>query len=248
MSQPTCHFRSTWSALCLTALVAGSNVWAAPSGNDAPESPQQDQTMAIRSLAASLKVGDVVFIRATARPFREVAIATGSWTNHVGIVIDTEGAEPLIGESTFPFSRTTTLSRFAARSDGGRVAVGRLKVPLSPEQQREVFAAATRRAGVFYDTGFNLRSRRQFCSRYVREVLAESSAIQVGEVETFEALLARRPGTDLRFWRVWYFGRIPWQRETVTPASLLRSDALRLVFDGVVFDDVTLPSLADPRL
>jgi len=39
---------------------------------------------------------------------------------------------------------------------------------------------------------------------------------------------------DLGFWKVWYFGRIPWQRETVTPASVLSSAQLRPIFDGVV--------------
>jgi len=178
-------------------------------------------------------LGDLVFIRVPMRPFREVAAATGSWTNHVGIVVgsDTEG-EALIGESTFPFSRTTTLSRFVARSEGGRVAVARLVDEPTNEQKKAIAGAARRRAGIFYDTGFNLRSRRQFCSRYVREVLREATGTEVGEVETFQQLLARRPGTRLGFWKLWYFGSIPWQRETVTPASVLASPALRVVFDG----------------
>ena len=187
---------------------------------------------AIRALAPTLKVGDVVFIRVAARPFREVAAATDSWTNHVGIVIDTAGEDPLIAESTFPLSRTSKLSKFVARSEGGRLAIARLRA-LAPEQQPQIIAAAERRTGVFYDTGFDLHSRRQFCSRYVREVIAEATGIQVGEVETFAGLLSRKPHTDLGFWRVWYFGQIPWQRETVTPASLLRSPELLPLFDGI---------------
>ncbi|MBN3821173.1 hypothetical protein G3N57_33685, partial [Paraburkholderia sp. Se-20369] len=64
-----------------------------------------------------------MFIRVPARPFREVADATGSWTNHVGIVVDTSGAEPVVAESTFPWAKLTPLSRFVARSEGGRVAL-----------------------------------------------------------------------------------------------------------------------------
>ncbi|MBN3816536.1 hypothetical protein G3N57_07820, partial [Paraburkholderia sp. Se-20369] len=96
-------------------------------------------------------------------------------------------------------------------------------------------AAAERRIGTLYDTGFNLRSRRQFCSRYVREVLGDATGVEVGDVETFATLLERRPGAKLGFWRLWYFGRIPWGRETVTPASVIRSDKLTLEFDGIVF-------------
>jgi hypothetical protein len=55
----------------------------------------------------------------------------------------------------------------------------------------------------------------------------------VGRVETFATLLAQAPQTDVGFWRAWYFGRIPWQRETVTPASVMRTQGLRPVFDGV---------------
>ena len=74
----------------------------------------------------------------------------------------------------------------------------------------------------------------------MREVIEEATGTQVGEVETFATLLTRRPQTDLGFWRVWYFGQIPWQRETVTPASLLRSPELMPVFDGVAVTSTAL--------
>jgi len=187
----------------------------------------------VTALAASLQVGDIVFTRIGAYPFRKVAEATGTWTNHVGIVLDVSGKEPVIGESRFPFSGSTTLSRFVARSAGGRVAVMRLPEPLTAGQQAALAAAASERAHVFYDTGFDAHSHRQFCSRYVREVLQQATGVEVGRVETFAQLLADAPQADVGFWRAWYFGSIPWQRETVTPASLLRTPGLRLVFDGV---------------
>jgi hypothetical protein len=192
------------------------------------------QTVSTPQLAALLHVGDVVFIRIPALPFRKVAEATCTWTNHVGIVLDIRGGEPTIGESRFPFSGATPLSRFVARSEGRRVAVARLADSLDDDQRTRVVAAARKRAGVLYDTGFGLHSRRQFCSRYVREVLMEATGTALGEVESFASLLARNPRTDLLFWRIWYFGRIPWSRETVTPASLLVSPSLQSVYDGVV--------------
>jgi Permuted papain-like amidase enzyme, YaeF/YiiX, C92 family len=222
------------TAVFLAALLAANPILARA------EPANASAATSVRTIAPSLNVGDVVFIRVAARPFREVAAATDSWTNHVGIVIDTAGDEPLIAESTFPLSRTTKLSKFAARSEGGRLAVARLKAPLTPGQQQQLAAAAGRRTGIFYDTGFDLHSRRQFCSRYVREVIEEATGIRVGEVETFAALLTRRPQTDLGFWRVWYLGQIPWQRETVTPASLLRSPELVPVFDGIAALGTTL--------
>lgn len=185
-------------------------------------------------VAQGLRVGDLIFIRARARPFREVAAATGSWTNHVGIVVRHCAHGTWIAESRFPWSRTTRLQRFVARSEDGRVAVARLRAPLDAAQQQRLQQGVRRRLGVLYDTGFNLHSRRQFCSRFVREVLADAAGIEVGEVQSFAQLFAHRPQASLAFWRLWYFGRIPWARETVTPASVLRSPALQITFDGRV--------------
>lgn len=196
----------------------------------------------VDALAPQLAVGDLVFIRVDAKPFREVAAATGSWTNHVGIVVATNGGLVQVAESTVPLSRRTSLERFVARSEGGRVAVRRLSTPLTAEQALRVDAAARQREGIWYDTGFNLHSPRQFCSRFVHEVLRDATGLTVGEVETFAQLLQRRPQANLGFWRWWYFGQIPWQRQTVTPASVMDSPQLQTVFDGlVVSSSLSLP-------
>lgn len=190
------------------------------------------QRMGVRDLEKQLEIGDVVFIRIPKPPFTKVSDTTSSWTNHVGIVTDVSGAEPVIAESRVPFSGETTWSKFVKRSDMGRIAVTRLPRPLDAQQQSRLKRAVAARRGILYDTGFDLHSRRQFCSRYVREVLQEAAGIELGEVEDFSTLLKRNPEADQRFWRVWYFGHIPWQRETVTPASLFRDGRMRIVFDG----------------
>ncbi|WP_234413649.1 YebB family permuted papain-like enzyme [Ideonella sp. A 288] len=229
--------RSAARLRVLTATLAALAVLQMPAGATGAEPAASGAAAASATLAEltpRLAVGDLVFIRVGARPFVEVAAATGSWTNHVGVVVDTTGAEPVIAESTVPWSRLTPLSRFAGRSQDGRVAVAPSAAPLSTDQQRRVAEAAQRRLGTWYDTGFDLHSRRQFCSRFVREVLAEATGVQVGEVETFGQLLERHPEADQRFWTLWYLGSIPWQRETVTPASVLHSPRLVAVFDGRV--------------
>jgi len=207
----------------------------APVGRDAvanKEPVAQAERVMVAQLGSSLRVGDVVFIHVSALPFERVALATGSWTNHVGIVVDVSGGEPVVAESTVPLSRTTTLSRFIARSKQGRVAVKRLDRPLSDAERLAIAQASRKRMGIRYDTGFDLHSNGEFCSRFVREVMAEATGIEVGQVETLKALLQRHPETEQSFWRVWYFGRIPWTRETVTPASVLDSPRLLTVFDG----------------
>ncbi len=180
-------------------------------------------------LESIVRVGDLVFIRLRYPPFKAIASATGTWTNHVGIVVDLNRSGPIIAESRVPLSRRTTLKAYVRRSENGRVAVLRLPRLLEPERVR---AAAYVRLGCLYDTGFNIDSHRQFCSRFVHEVVKEACGESLGEISTFGALLARQPDTDLRLWKLWYFGKIPWMRRTITPASLYLDPALRVAFDG----------------
>jgi hypothetical protein len=188
----------------------------------------------ISDLESGLRVGDIVFTRIDGLPFRQVADATGTWTNHVAIVVGFNWLGAIVAESRVPLSRRTRFRRFVRRSAGGRVAVLRLPRSLSDEEVTMLRRSMRRRLGRLYDTGFNLRSRRQFCSRFVREVLQESTGEAIGEVQTFRELLERNPAADLRLWKMWYFGRIPWDRTTVTPESLYTCRSLRIVFDGTV--------------
>ncbi|POM15491.1 hypothetical protein CSX04_03779 [Burkholderia cepacia] len=99
-----------------------------------------DRTMplaTIRTLAASAHVGDLVFIRVPASAPRDAAGTTGTWANRFGIVVDTSGDEPVIAESGFAWTKLTPLSRFVARTDGGRIALAR----------RVAAPTATRNAG-----------------------------------------------------------------------------------------------------
>jgi hypothetical protein len=193
--------------------------------------------MNVSELEVTLHTGDIVFTRIRGTPFRQLADVTRTWTNHVGIVVGFDSFGAVVAESRLPLSSRTKFANFVRRSADGRVAVMRLSRPLSDSEIRRLECAAGRRLGRLYDTGFSLRSRRQFCSRFVREVLQESTGVQIGEITTFRDLFERNPGTDLRLWKIWFFGRIPWERTTVTPASLYTSTSLKIVFDGALRRD-----------
>lgn len=199
-----------------------------------PEPQSLPTALPIGQLARQLSVGDIVFIRVDVLPFRKVADATGSWTNHVGVVVDIDGAEPTIAESTVPLAKTTPLSKFVGRSELGRVAVMRMRAPLDAQKQVRIRQASEARMGIRYDTGFDLASKGLFCSRLVYEVFLEATGTEVGEVENFGTLLTKNPQADLRFWKAWFLGSIPWSRKTVTPASVMHSKELSALFDGYV--------------
>lgn len=198
----------------------------------ASETDQPHQSLA--SLQSQLKVGDVVFVQVLPLPFRKVSEATNSWVNHVGIVVDTSGGEPIVAESKFPLSTHTPLSKFVGRSADGRVATRRLHTPITVEQQQAIASESRKRLGKLYDTGFNLDSSRQFCSKFVHQVVLDSTGQRIGDKESFQQLLTSNPDAKLGFWKLWFFGQIPWDRTTLTPASLYRSPALQTAFDGRV--------------
>lgn len=201
-----------------------------PESTDRPSSELPTRTCS--ELASRMRIGDLVFIRIRFPPFTAIASATGTWTNHVGIVVEFNRSGPVIAESRVPLSRRTTLRAYLRRSENGRVAVLRLSRHLTDLESERVRAAAYVRLGRLYDTGFSIDSHRQFCSRFVHEVVKEACGESLGEISTLAALLARHPDTDLRFWHLWYFGKIPWRRRTITPASLYLDPALQVAFDG----------------
>lgn len=179
----------------------------------------------------NLQIGDVVFIRIDNFIFNNVATATSSWVNHVGVIVGFKNNQYWVAESTIPFSKITSLSKFISRSKEKSFVIARLKQPLSNEQKKALVRASKTRMNIIYDTGFNFNSRGQFCSRFVYEVIKEAANIEVGAVESFQKLLSKNPEYGLRFWKIWFFGFIPWKRLTVTPASQFKSKQLDLIYD-----------------
>lgn len=174
--------------------------------------------------------GDVIFSRIPNLLYRKVAEATGSPTSHVGILFGDGQGGWLVAESKVPFARYSTLQNFLSRSAGGWHVIRRPRQGLNEEQVAALRAACDARIGTLYHSGFRYESRRTFCSKFVHEVYREALGIKVGRIETFAELLAQQPATALAFWKIWFFGRIPWQRTTVTPASQLVCDSLETVW------------------
>lgn len=111
----------------------------------------------LADLQGVLRVGDLVFTRIPFSPFRQIAAATGTWTNPVGVVVDVNNAYALVAESRLPLSCRTRFACFARRSAERRVAVLRLRRPVTDREVQRLQQAAARRLGRLYDTGFNLR-------------------------------------------------------------------------------------------
>lgn len=181
---------------------------------------------------AVFETGDIVFTCIGASLFREVSTASRCWCNHVGIITGYHGDDYQVAESRIPLSGVITLSAFIQRSAGQRYAVRRLQGGLTVEQKLAVMQQVPTRLHKLYHTGFDYECSRQFCSKFVFDIYRDALGVQVGSVETFGQLLKNNPGADLLFWRFWFLGAIPWDRKTVTPASLWQHPGLEGIYDS----------------
>lgn len=179
-----------------------------------------------------LEIGDIVFTCVAAYLFQSISKASLCWSNHVGIIIGHDGDDYLVAESRVPLSQVTTLTKFVNRSHRKHYAIKRLASQLTEPQKEALCKEVPKRLRVFYHTGFKLDSKLQFCSKFVYEIYEAALNIKLGKIETFDDLLKTNPNANLTFWKLWFFGKIPWNRRTVTPASLWFCPQLETVYDN----------------
>lgn len=180
---------------------------------------------------ATVMEGDLIFIDIPNILFRRVAMATQSWTSHVGIVLKSDDGKWIVAESAVPFSRETSLCKFLKKSSKYKFEIRRLSRSLDESKIATMRDTAKSLLGKFYDFGFNFDSEKMFCSKFVY-LIYQSVGIEVGEVQSFQKLIAENPESSLTFWKFWFLGKIPGDRRTVTPASQLIDSKFTTVLKG----------------
>lgn len=174
--------------------------------------------------------GDVVFTSNHNYLFRRVERDTKTWSSHVGVAFKSDAGQWVIYESTWPKSKITPLCEFMQRSYQDRVEIKRLSTGIVDSQVRVMKMAATRQLGLPYDQGFDYSDdKKSFCSKFVYNVY-KSVSIEMGSLHTFQEVLDENPDMDLGFWKTWFFGRIPYQRVTISPAQQIRDTKYVSVF------------------
>lgn len=175
-----------------------------------------------------LKVGDVIFIEASNYIFQRVSIAQGGWQNHVGIVVEEKG-ELVVAESTIPWVRTTSICKFNYKSKDLKFSVKRVYRELLMSEEKGLYLLAKDLKKTLYDLGFDFASNRMYCSKFVRHLVKEIMGIELGTKQKLAELYKNQEDSEVAFWTVWYGGKIPWERVTVTPKSLYDDSQLDLV-------------------
>jgi Permuted papain-like amidase enzyme, YaeF/YiiX, C92 family len=187
--------------------------------------------MPVHHIESLLEPGDVLFTSIPNFLYRRVAKATGSRASHVGIAFHDPEAGWLVAESAVPTVRYSPIADFISRSDKGWLVVRRIRGGVASDQIMSLRHECDKRMGTLYHLGFHYRSSRQFCSKFVYETYLAALGVEIGTLESFRTLLSNLPDTPLMFWRLWFLGRIPWMRLTVTPVSQLISDRLETVWE-----------------
>ncbi len=190
----------------------------------------KEPTMQNQQIEYMLEPGDILFTVIPNFLYRRVANATGSLTSHVGVAFFDRYAGWQIAESGVPTVRYSPIADFIARSDKDSLIVRRLRDGLSTTDAKALRNECDARMGILYHLGFNYESPRQFCSKFVYDTYLAALGVEIGTLESFRTLLDKQPETSLFFWRLWFLGRIPWTRLTITPASQLLSDKLTTVW------------------
>jgi hypothetical protein len=167
--------------------------------------------------------GDLIFLDMDSVIFEQVAVATQTWTSHVGIAVFDEGWQ--VVESALLVSRKSSLCKYLARTEDGRFAVRRLNSYISPHKMIELKDYLSEQMGVPYDTGFDYdEADSLFCSKLVYNAFADVLNVEVGEIKTLQMIFDENPNGSLTFWKWWFLGSIPWDRRTVTPKDQLIDD------------------------
>lgn len=168
-----------------------------------------------------LKEGDLIFLESSHKIFKNVVKTQNHWASHVGIVLKNGLGSWVVAESRSPESLETPICDFVNRAYETRLGVKRLKISLSEFDLKKIRRSARSRLGIKYNFGFDMNSWKMFCSKYVYEVFRESLGLEVGNIVRFRELIDQAADPRvIHFWRAWFVGFIPWERETIVPSSI----------------------------
>ncbi len=196
----------------------------------APSSKAADLETVCSEVESHVKEGDLVFVEIGNKLFENVAKTQGHWASHIGVALKDQG-QWVVAESTIPFSKMTPLCQFVKKGYQTHLTLKRYKKELSQNDLDRLHSAAIERMGILYHTGFKLHSNRLFCSKFVDQIFEQAIGINVGKTQTFKELLEKSPHPEVtNFWKWWFYGFIPWSRETLTPASQVQDNQFDEVF------------------
>lgn len=174
--------------------------------------------------------GDLVFQTSRSRQSRAIQLATGSPYSHMGIVHLRRG-KPFVFEAVQPV-RSTPLSAWIDRGEGGHVVVKRLREAdtlLTPAVRRKMWAVGESFAGRGYDRYFEWSDERLYCSELVWKIYARGAGIRLGERQRFAEVDRSHPLVAARI-RERFGDSPPLDEMVISPAAMFQAPELVTVY------------------
>ena len=186
-----------------------------------------------KEIEAQLREGDIAFINVDTWLYRKVAAATKSWTTHVGIVLK-EKDKWIVAESSIPFSKKTPFCKFIQHTSHDQYSIRRIgHTEFAMKEMEQIKSLVNANMGRFYDLYFNYDSPRLFCSKFVYDLIKDTTGMEIGQVETLDNIRKNNPTGDTTFWEYWFLGNVPWQQRTITPQSMYEDAKLITISENL---------------
>ena len=176
--------------------------------------------------ATPLRDGDIIFQSSRSGQSAAIQRATHSPYSHMGVVLYRDG-KPFVFEAIATV-RYTPLASWAARGDGGRYVVRRLKQALKPVQLEKLRAAAKSYEGKPYDLYFEWSDARIYCSELVWKMYRDAMGIEIGGSQKLREFDLADPAVKAKM-RERYGTHVPLEERVISPAAMFESRLLETV-------------------
>jgi uncharacterized protein YycO len=186
--------------------------------------------IALASVAASaeepLRDGDIIFHSSKSPQSAAIERATNSPYSHMGVIVLQDG-KPFVFEAIATV-RYTPLAKWAARGDGGRYVVKRLKTGLTAAQAKKLRASAAAFEGKPYDLYFEWSNDRIYCSELVWKMYQRALGLEIGARQKLREFDLSAGMVKAKM-RERYGSRVPLDEPVISPAAMFDSALLEAV-------------------
>lgn len=198
--------------------------------------------LSVSTAFGAFETGDVLLQSAQCGVYCDsIRASTKSPIDHAAIVVippkknlfsfifKSNGSDGEVVEAWTPVAKRTPLSEFLAR-DSGKYIQLRLKPEYRSKQViDEVVKVADSYVGREYDYHFEESEDKIYCSELIYKAYDKGAGIPAGKIQKisdFDKKVAEA------YWREHFNGKIPWERNVISPAGLLMTDKFDVLYSG----------------
>ena len=176
--------------------------------------------------APAVRDGDIVFQTSRSAQSQAIQLATHSPYSHMGVVIFQDG-QPFVLEA-ISHVQLTPMEEWAARGEGGRFVVKRLRdgsILADPAKLSALRKTALSFKGSSYDPYFEWTDERMYCSELVWKAFARGLGIELGATAPLRSfdLSSKLVGRKLT---ERYGEKVPLDERVISPAVIFDSPLL----------------------